>query len=559
MNWEVWIMKSRTSYSKLTSFRKDITRFAPLWAIYFIGGLLVMLTACGDIKAGGTAWALAGTLPGMTVVNLVYASLCANLLFGDLFNSRLCNAMHAMPMRREHWFFSHVAAGFCFSIVPHAAAMLVMMTYLKQFWYVALLWMAVMGLEFLFFFGIAVLSCMCTGSRFAMVVVDGLINFFSMIALWFCGTVYFPLLYGVEPPTKLFYDFCPTVRLTGAGRDAFVVIKKEYSSIAGRSYHYEGLGDGWGYLAVLAVLGVAALAAALLLYRRRKLESAGDFIAVKALKPVFLTVYTLCAGAVFALFGQLFGNSYLGYLIVGMVIGFFTGQMLLRRTIRVFQVKRFVSCGILAAVILLSAAVVKWDPMGIVDWVPDVRKVESVDVSCAGNNGTCSGELVEEVIALHRDALAEPRTEETDRYYSLEIVYKLTDGRSVTRNYTITEKLMTQHAGLLSCAEMVFGKTEEQLRQTVSTITLMTDTWEVLLYGEDMCELLEAVLADCREGHMAQFWREVDKEEGKYPTTTAYNLSLGNRFLTVFPDSVNTLRWVEQYLKAHPDLGTVPQ
>ena len=36
-------MKSRTSFSKLTVFKKNITRFAPIWALYFIGLMLVLV------------------------------------------------------------------------------------------------------------------------------------------------------------------------------------------------------------------------------------------------------------------------------------------------------------------------------------------------------------------------------------------------------------------------------------------------------------------------------------------------------------------------------------
>ena len=37
--------------------------------------------------------------------------LAALVLFGDLDNPRMCNALHALPLRRETWFFSHAAAG----------------------------------------------------------------------------------------------------------------------------------------------------------------------------------------------------------------------------------------------------------------------------------------------------------------------------------------------------------------------------------------------------------------------------------------------------------------
>ena len=38
-------MKSRISFFDKTVIRKDITRFLPLWLVYFIGGTLVMLVS----------------------------------------------------------------------------------------------------------------------------------------------------------------------------------------------------------------------------------------------------------------------------------------------------------------------------------------------------------------------------------------------------------------------------------------------------------------------------------------------------------------------------------
>lgn len=42
------------------------------------------------------------------------------LLFGDLYNSRMCNALHAMPMRRETLFLTNVVSGLLFSMIPTA-------------------------------------------------------------------------------------------------------------------------------------------------------------------------------------------------------------------------------------------------------------------------------------------------------------------------------------------------------------------------------------------------------------------------------------------------------
>ena len=41
-------MKLKTSSFNLTAFKKDITRFAPLWGAYLIFMLLVMIGISGD-------------------------------------------------------------------------------------------------------------------------------------------------------------------------------------------------------------------------------------------------------------------------------------------------------------------------------------------------------------------------------------------------------------------------------------------------------------------------------------------------------------------------------
>ena len=110
-------MKSRTSYFNGTVLKKDLTRFAPVWALYGVF-LLLCLTLLFDEEPGRMARSLMDLFSGMSLVNLLYAGLCAALLFGDLFNSRLCNALHALPMRREGWFLTHVTAGLLFCLIP---------------------------------------------------------------------------------------------------------------------------------------------------------------------------------------------------------------------------------------------------------------------------------------------------------------------------------------------------------------------------------------------------------------------------------------------------------
>ena len=128
-------MKLRTSSCK-TAFAKDLTRFAPVWGLYLVGILLALLPGLVGDEPATVGDTLGRSLGGFAVLNLAYAALCAQLLFGDLFRSRLCNALHALPLKRSHWFFCHVGAGFVFSLVPNTLCALVIMPLLGQYWFV---------------------------------------------------------------------------------------------------------------------------------------------------------------------------------------------------------------------------------------------------------------------------------------------------------------------------------------------------------------------------------------------------------------------------------------
>ena len=117
MNWEAWTMKSRTSFFDGTLLRKDITRFSPVWLLYLIGGTLL---SWGSMVYNEPGWNLRtynSTIGPMGIVNMCYALIAAECLFGDLFNTRMCNGLHALPRRRETFFITHVTAGVLFSMV----------------------------------------------------------------------------------------------------------------------------------------------------------------------------------------------------------------------------------------------------------------------------------------------------------------------------------------------------------------------------------------------------------------------------------------------------------
>ena len=144
-------MKSRTSFFNKTALRKDILRYSPIWALYTIF-LLLALFGMADYSRETIARDVVDFLKAMAWINLFYGGICGVFLFMDLFNGRLCNALHAFPIRREGWLTTHIVAGVLFSLVPNLLVTGISALILWEYAYMALIWLAISTLQYLFFF-----------------------------------------------------------------------------------------------------------------------------------------------------------------------------------------------------------------------------------------------------------------------------------------------------------------------------------------------------------------------------------------------------------------------
>ena len=179
-------MKLRTSYFNPGVLKKDITRFAPLWGLYTVFMLLVVFMIQNDTTAMSFALSADDIMQAMAPVNFVYAGLTALLLFSDLYKSRLAYALHAMPLRREGWFFTHSVAGLLMCLVPNALGAVVSAACLGQYAYLAYIWLAVMALEYVCFFGFGAFCALCAGNMLGGAAMYGLLNFLSLLLAWLC-------------------------------------------------------------------------------------------------------------------------------------------------------------------------------------------------------------------------------------------------------------------------------------------------------------------------------------------------------------------------------------
>ena len=429
-------MRSKTSCFNGTLFRKNLSRYWPLWGLASFGGAMFPLAMLLELLHNGFRfWSPLETRQayytvlsyGVPVISIVYAILCAMAVWSYLYNARSVGMMHTLPVRREGLFVTNVLSGLTMMAIPYAVTgvLLVLVTMLFGGFEPVGVLVTVLGVmgESLFFFGLATFCAFIVGNVFMLPALYGLLNFIAvltdfmvnLLAQGFCfglnssysGTVEWlsPVVYLIQKisPNSTYETQWVTDRLGGQRYETSVL-----TSVT--------LENGW-LIAAYAAAGAALLGLAWLLYRRRRSESAGDVVAVGWMKPVFrygCAVYAAILGGrlLYALLWESFQNGqYFALLpmilcmIAGGAVGYYAASMLLAKTPRVFKTTWK---GMLAVALGCAAlcGAMKCDLFGVVRRVPAPDSVKLVNVYAAGSNYYLTpgkdDALIEKVRTLHQ-------------------------------------------------------------------------------------------------------------------------------------------------------------
>lgn len=565
-------MQSKKSCFNSAVFKKNLTRFAPVMGLYTLLLLLLILMAWSQSSAYDFRREVYflqkadGILQVACIMNLAYAALVAQLLFGDLYSTRMCNAMHAMPLRRETWFVTNTLSGLVYSLIPSAIATVVLLPLLMQTifigaWKVAILFFLSANLFYICFFGIAVFSVMLVGSRLTMVAAYGLINFGALIAYWLVDTVYTPMLYGIVTPHMLAYRATPVYYASNSFIDVGDTSKyidnfgRVIPGIQGTYTLTETCSSLW----ILGLVGIVFAVIALVLYRRRNLECAGDAVCSAKLVPVFQVLSALFVAVALLFFGYQFLSIQKGYLTFvflfsGLLVGWFAGKMMVERSARVFQGKNWLGLGILAVVLAVSLGLTKMDVFRLEYRMPELSSIEKVSI---GTNYTANAELTEPadlelVWKIHSMALSDraeqygtyvlengefvyyedsqyrflrgddrKNAEQPEYRYAIRtrLIYTLKNGREVQRVYNVwadspegdsLKGIMTRW-DVLNSEKIHWESKEPTLPYVLANFEGIYVSSE---FGNKCPEelknraaaesLLQAIQADCADGNMAQ-------------------------------------------------------
>lgn len=453
-------MKSKISFFNAGIFKSMLKRFWPLWTAYFAVWFMclplpLLVARLQGVKESAVTVVTAAmkTSVGASVVSaFVMGILAAMAVFGFLYNSRSCGMIASTPVRREAVFCSAYLAG----ALPVLAANLFIAVLNWLFtlssgiegaciFKMNAILFAVNSMEFLIFFSISAFIAMLTANIVALPVLYLIFNFVFLGMEYVVRMLYGMFIFGYSDHPDCVLEFMsPLIYLfTRIG----INVNISTGSAAVSLTNWSAL---LGYIIAAVVFSVTAL----LLYRKRRMESAGDVIAVNSLRPVFKFCVTACAALCFGLLffviiSTLFTSLSMSMLvlsaglIIGAFIGYFASEMLLKKSFHVFKGswKGFV---ITAVLCIVFAFVCVTDLFDLSSQLPDADDIEAISCNSEGRGVDIKNRSdIEALLKVNKAIIAD-----RDKYEGLDdtdlentgyvsIRYKLKDGRVICRGYTL--------------------------------------------------------------------------------------------------------------------------
>ena len=631
-------MRSTTCWLNSTLYHKTMSRFWPVWAGYgllmaFILPLnLLQQFHYADQDTGRMfriAVNLAQIIGPFVLLLMVGCVLVAMGVYGYLYNNRSACMMHALPLRRETLFTTQYLAGLSMLILPvllmAVLATFVEMAYLPtEHWALALssLWALVltMAISSLFFFSLASFCAMFTGHILALPVFYGVANFAAVVLYTLFSELARNFLFGFTTAraTPVLVEFLtPFFTLSRASeweitfKDVPIQSNPEIlTAIPVEAHLNEPV-----TLAIYVVAALVLAGIALLLYKNRHIESAGDVVSIPAVRPLFQIGVSLAVGLGLGILTAMFFDladhllPLTLFVLIWAVVGWFAASMFLEKSFRVLKHWKGALC--MAAALALVSGALKFDLFGYERRIPAAEDVKQlavyIDLGAPADSGgrvmleLTDPEQIQAFLNLHR-TVAEGRDRYRDNYsgenlFTLDLTYHLKNGKEMTRIYRQLPvnrnelddegSLTQQYQAMLNDRQLVAlaygfdnvkdgqlvgleiqGAMDRRIEDEGGYVSFTPDN----LTTQQITALWNAVRQDFDEGTMGVRYPFDDKErwENTYRTDLNFRFSLpveskqGDTLLytdvtiTLTPNAQHTLALLEEYDVFGEDYAIAP-
>lgn len=454
-------MKSKTFCFNATIFKKNIWRFWPLWVMnlcFWMGMLPISMWI--DISQMTRYENLSNA---SIMYNTVYhvlrrgltpepvflvAAVMALAVFSYLYTSRSANMMHALPVNRLELYVTNYVSGLTFLIVPEMLAFMATVLICVGFQitciqYIFVWLIYVMGIT-LFAYSFAVFVAMFTGQLLAMPIYYLIINYLYVGCLYIICSLIGIASYGVDNVWNPGAS-CVLSPIYYIGNN--VRVKEIYDADYYNTIGIEMVGGK--LVGIYALAAIVFIVIAYQLYKRRQIECAGDMISIGIVKPIFRWGVALCGGIGGTLlasdilayqFNDLFGWMLVLIIVLGFIC-FFVAEMLIKKSVRVFQKKRIFEWIGFTVVAIVFISLFRFDAFGIERYIPEEDEVYTAFVEM-NYSVEVPKEKLSELREIHQVVIDNKKmylenAKEDSGYYYTTICYYLKDGKKVERRYPI--------------------------------------------------------------------------------------------------------------------------
>ncbi|PKM85337.1 MAG: hypothetical protein CVU86_02645 [Firmicutes bacterium HGW-Firmicutes-11] len=576
-------MRSKASYFSISIplIRENLRR---LWAIpaiaflvYFLSGVFPILMSYRNIDrmASYIEMSLHNLQPFYMGAHLLIPVFTAVVLFRYLQSPGSVAVMHSLPFDRSKLFNSNFLSGLLLSCGPvilnglllFAVSKPAMRTFgyapdgssaeaaVNVFTYGEIgNWMLTSLLIIVVLYSVAVFTAIVTGNS----TVHLLVSYFFIFLI--------PILYAVFH--VYFQQYLYGFDLSGDWVDVGLSISPYTSVLQGAGYFniYEIL----FYLFTIVLMVVAAV----VLYHKRKLERATDSLTFTFLKPVLSYIIAFLGMTLLGFYFRVLGEGdfymYMGF-AAGTIIFFIIGQMIVQKTIRIFNLKglrNFLIYSVIAVIFLVGLNV---DATGFERRVPDPGKVESAEFRSGfpssfyeympyvdDRTGLKDEANIRALTEFHRSILEnrERFTSPSGNQYmsSVRMAYDTGFPFRINRNYTIDYRFYAASPELKQIFE------SEEYKNARSLHNLGAQTFDrILVYSDEYRDAMpeirnpqavaELVAAIDKDLHLMTFEEFVSLRHKYARAELSYTIEgkTMNAVIQIPLSAVNTIQWLNAH------------
>lgn len=457
-------MKSKISFFNKTIFMKNVTLYWPIWGIYTLILLLMQpatIWLCNNMSYFANGYSdvmqfrdLMGTLGfGGYVVLIAFGALLSGMaLYSYLYNSKSANMIHALPVDRTQLFGTTLISGWTFLIAPLFVTALLSSLFciiytIPGMGYIWLWFLNTAALVFIAF-SIVTICALFTGHIVVLPMYVAAVNILSWLVYFLVNTVVTTFGFGVtelgDDAMRLAGVFCP-IQCFGDN------LRWQYEYSETREIIGVSL-EGTGYIWVYLVAAILFYVSAYIIYRKRKIEHAGDFFTVNWVKPIFRGVVSVM-GAIYGgmivraiLLETRLGCSmpvFICFMLVAGVVCYFAADMFIRKSFHVFCKRNWFGCAVSSVVVLAAF----FGMYGLADLyeknVPDLDDLKYAEIRM-GYDITLYGEDMAAILDIQKDILEkadyiESRIADGDRYYDMVTIRYQPKGKQwIYRRYPLS-------------------------------------------------------------------------------------------------------------------------